>query len=90
MLAEKYYPHMFIDMSHGEEIDEEKIKEWITFVEKTQFGISISSGKYLVIKNKNGDIIVSDSYRVLPKEILEDLNKEEEHLSKQVEDFLEG
>lgn len=88
MLAKNYYPHMFIDMSHGEEMDEEKIKEWITFVEKTEAGVSVSSGKYLIIKNKDGDIIVADSYKVLPIEILEDLQLEEEELNEQVEEFL--
>jgi len=88
MLAEDYYPHSYIDMSDEEEVDESEIKNWITFVEKSESGISVGSGKNMVIKNNEGDIIVIDSYKVLPKEIYKELKEEGESLLEEIERFL--
>ena len=88
MLAKDYYPNQFHKINIKGEVDKETIKKWITFVEKSEYGLTVGGGNVLVFKNKAGDIIVTDSYRVLPKEVYDELQREGEQLVKEVEDFL--
>lgn len=75
-------------MSEGVDIKESRIKDWITFIEKSSAGVTVSSGNTIVFKNNLGDIIVADSYKVLPKIIHEDLEEEGNKLVAEVEGFL--
>jgi len=75
-------------MSQGIDIEESRVKDWITFVEKSSAGVTVSSGNTIVFKNNLGDIIVADSYKVLPKAIHEDLEDEGNQLAAEVEEFL--
>ena len=89
MRVGEFYPKHFIDMSKGVEVSEEKIKEWLNFLEKSEHGVTAQSGKYLVIKNKKGDYIVCSDYKVLPQEIIQEKIERGEVLTKEIQDFLD-
>jgi len=88
ILASDLYPDMFINMADGVNIPNNKVKDWLDYVEKSEYGVTITSGNTLVMKTKAGDFIVADSYKVLPKEILDERREEGENIETAIKEFL--
>lgn len=89
MLAKDYFPDSYEDVVIDEErVPIKMIRQAITFVEKSEPGITVYVGNVIVFKNKNKDIIVTDSCKILPSEKYKRMQEEGEELIKEVEEFL--
>ena len=88
MLVKDLYPESAIDMGNGVDIEDEQIKDWLEFLEKTESGATVSCGSYIAFKNKKGDYIIASSYEVIPAELIEELRGRGEELAEDVEEFL--
>ena len=88
LLIKDMYPQVFFDMSKCEEVNQETIKGWLLFLEKSEYGVSVNQGSTLAIKDKGGSYIVCNNYKILPKEVIDQYKEGCEDTIKEIEEYL--
>lgn len=88
VLIKDLYPQLFFDMSKCEEVEDKLIRDWLLFLEKSEYGVSVSQGNSIAIKDKGGNYIVCNNYEILPKEVVEQYKEGCEDTIKEIEEYL--